>query len=70
MNASREVSADEAARRAALRLPTGAALISTGPLTDPAALGFELVFRSSRPVFRYDEVYWIYRRSPSSGGGG
>lgn len=70
VNASREVSADEAARRAALRLPTGAALISTGPLTDPAALGFELVFRSSRPVFRYDEVYWIYRRSPSSGGGG
>lgn len=69
VNASREVSADEAARRAALRLPPGAALISTGPLTDPAKLGFELVFRSSRPVFRYDEVYWIYRRAAPPGGG-
>lgn len=67
VNASREVSADEAGRRAALRLPPGAALISTGPLTDPAALGFELVFRSSRPPFRYDEAYWIYRRTAGPG---
>lgn len=61
MVAQHRVSVTEAAARTARRFPAGTCLLLSEPLPEPERHGFRLVFQSTRPAFRCDEVYWIYR---------
>lgn len=61
MVAQHRVSVVEAAARTARRFPAGTCLLLSEPLPQAEQHGFTLVFQSTRPAFRCDEVYWIYR---------
>lgn len=60
-SAAQQVPVEVAAERVARRFPRGTLLLLADRLPEPERLGYVLVFRTTRMVFRYDEVYWIYR---------
>lgn len=59
-SAAQRLPMEEAAARTARTCPAGTILIAGIALPDPSRLGFTLVHRSPM-VFRYSEVYWVYR---------